>query len=53
MTGRLEELTEYDGDALNRAGELELDAWAPGERSHWMQLVPGRMTGRRVGSSAT
>ncbi len=47
--GRLEEVTEYDGRELERIRTLRVAPWAEGDRSHWMRLVPTRITGRRVG----
>lgn len=49
ISGRLEEVTPYDGAALDRVRGLELDPWAAGAKPHWLRLVPGRITGRRVG----
>lgn len=43
VNGRLEEI---DAD---EAGAADVTPWAPGEREHWMRLVPRRITGRRVG----
>ncbi len=48
VTGRLEEVTEYDAATFDRMPTLGVDPWAGGDRSHWMRLVPGRITGRRV-----
>ena len=30
------------------AARLELDAWAPGLLSHWIRIIPGSVTGRRI-----
>jgi uncharacterized protein len=50
VTGRLEEVTGYDeGTLVSRVRELKVTPWAPGDRSHWMRLVPSRVSGRRVG----
>lgn len=49
VTGRLEEITAFESQALAAAKDLLIDPWAGGARSHWMQVVPGRITGRRVG----
>lgn len=43
VAGRLEEI-----DA-GEVGDAPVTPWAPGERDHWMRLVPRRVTGRRVG----
>jgi nitroimidazol reductase NimA-like FMN-containing flavoprotein (pyridoxamine 5'-phosphate oxidase superfamily) len=47
--GRLEEITDYDEAGGKGRRELSLTPWAPGERSHWLRLVPRQVTGRRVG----
>jgi nitroimidazol reductase NimA-like FMN-containing flavoprotein (pyridoxamine 5'-phosphate oxidase superfamily) len=49
VVGRLEEITHYEVRTLERLRGLPVDPWAEGERSHWMRLVPSRITGRRVG----
>ena len=49
VTGRLEEVTPGDASAFERVHRLGLDPWVDGDRSHWMRLVPSRITGRRVG----
>lgn len=49
VTGRLEEVTDFDAAAWHRALDLPIDPWASGEKSHWMRLVPARITGRAVG----
>ena len=46
-TGRLEE--EADAGEVERLGRLDLAPWAGGPKSHWMRLVPDRITGRRIG----
>ena len=50
VTGRLEEVTEFDAPALERVRSLPVEPWAGGERAHWMQLVPSRISGRRIPS---
>lgn len=52
VVGRLEEVTRYDSATLERVHALGVDPWAGGERTHWMRLVPERITGRRVGAAA-
>lgn len=49
VTGRLEEVTPYDSAAYERVAGLGVDPWAEGDRSHWLRLVPTRITGRRIG----
>jgi nitroimidazol reductase NimA-like FMN-containing flavoprotein (pyridoxamine 5'-phosphate oxidase superfamily) len=48
VSGRLEEITEHDGERLRRVASLAIDPWADGERTHWMRLVPRGVTGRRI-----
>jgi uncharacterized protein len=47
VVGRLEEITAYRSTDLARLEHLSLRPWA-GERSHWLRLVPSRITGRRI-----
>jgi uncharacterized protein len=47
VSGRLEEVTPFDGAELERVRQLPVDPWA-GPRFHWLRLVPTRITGRRV-----
>lgn len=28
---------------------LELAAWAPGDKNHWIRIIPAAITGRRIG----
>jgi nitroimidazol reductase NimA-like FMN-containing flavoprotein (pyridoxamine 5'-phosphate oxidase superfamily) len=51
VAGRLEEVTAFDSERLHRIETLGIDPWADGERQHWMRLVPGTISGRRVGST--
>lgn len=46
VSGRLEEVEAHG--RLRHLHDLPLDPWAPGERSHWLRLVPERITGRVV-----
>ena len=48
VTGRLEEITNYDGPVFERLEGLGVQPWARGEKPHVLRLVPGRITGRRV-----
>lgn len=49
VTGRLEEVTAFDASTLDRVRALDVRSWAHGDKDHWMRLVPGIITGRRVG----
>lgn len=51
VTGRLEEVTRYDSRTFDRVLQLPVDPWAGGEKSHWVRVVPERITGRRVGGT--
>lgn len=51
-TGRLEEITTFQSDALAGAKALPIDPWAGGDKAHWMRLTPSRITGRRVGPAS-
>ncbi|MBN2623445.1 MAG: pyridoxamine 5'-phosphate oxidase family protein [Acidimicrobiales bacterium] len=48
VTGRLEEVTEFDGATLERVKQLPVEPWSGGDTPHWMRLVPSRVTGRRI-----
>jgi nitroimidazol reductase NimA-like FMN-containing flavoprotein (pyridoxamine 5'-phosphate oxidase superfamily) len=48
VTGRLEEVTEFDSDTLDRVRALPVEPWAGGDKPHWMRLVPSRISGRRI-----
>lgn len=50
VTGRLREVTDYEGETLERLRRLDVSPWAGGARDHWMRLEPTRITGRRIGS---
>ena len=50
VSGHLEEVDAYDSETLERVRALGVTSWAAGERSHWMRLVPSRITGRRIGT---
>jgi nitroimidazol reductase NimA-like FMN-containing flavoprotein (pyridoxamine 5'-phosphate oxidase superfamily) len=52
VTGRLEEVTEFDAATLERVTELPVEPWTGGDKSHWMRLVPSRLSGRRIGRDA-
>ena len=49
MAGRLDEVDEDDATVLARPGRLDISPWAAGERPIWMRVVPGSITGRKVG----
>lgn len=49
VSGRLEEVTQYDAQTYDRVHELPIDPWAAGEKSHWLRIVPNHITGRRIG----
>lgn len=52
VTGTLEELAHTATPALAEVMTQRLMPWAGGARPHWMQVVPDKITGRRVGPSA-
>ncbi len=51
VTGRLEELTPYNGTHFSRARDLPVHPWAEGTKDHILQLVPASITGRRIRSN--
>ena len=46
VTGRLEEVTPFDGPTHERVSSLTIDPWADGEKPHVLRLVPDRISGR-------
>lgn len=48
VTGRLEEVTDYDARTWKRVRSLPVEPWAGGAKPHWMRLVAERITGRRI-----
>lgn len=42
VRGRAYEASHWETD------HLMLDAWAPGEKTHWIRIVPDAFTGRRI-----
>lgn len=50
VTGRLEEVTPFDSATYERVHRLGVEPWAEGDRSHWLRLIPTRITGRRIGA---
>ena len=42
VRGRADEATHWEID------HLDLTAWAPGDKSHWVRVVPDAITGRRI-----
>ena len=47
-TGRLEEVTPYDSVDSQKVRQLPVQPWVGGTKSHWLRLVPHRITGRRI-----
>lgn len=52
VTGRLEELTPYNGSLFTHAEGLPVDPWADGVKDHILRLVPATVSGRRVRGTA-
>lgn len=53
VSGRLEEVTEHQHAELARLRGLGVTPWIPEGRDHWMRIVPGHVSGRRVRGSAS
>lgn len=51
VVGRLEEVTDFDAETLDRVTHLPVQPWSRGDTSHWMRLVPSRVSGRRIAES--
>jgi hypothetical protein len=51
MHGLAQEVTSFDRvEMRERVSALPIDPWAPGDKRHLVRIVPGSITGRRVGS---
>ncbi len=48
VTGRLEEVTPYNGSLFPHVRDLPVHPWADGPKDHIMRLVPASITGRRI-----
>jgi len=46
VVGRCEEVT--DAADIAQLDKLGLESWAPGARDHFLRIVPGIVTGRRL-----
>jgi uncharacterized protein len=46
VVGSAEEV--HDTTELERLAKLPLGPWVPGPKSHWLRVVPGAITGRRL-----
>jgi hypothetical protein len=46
MSGVADEVT--DPDEIRRLDGLDLESWAPGEKSHWMRIRALNVSGRRI-----
>ena len=49
VTGVLETIDETDGRPWSHVRSLPVHPWGGGEKAHWLRVVPGLITGRRVG----
>jgi uncharacterized protein len=50
VVGRCEEAT--DAEDIARLDKLGLKSWAPGDRNHFIRIVPAILTGRRLRKTA-
>lgn len=49
VRGLAEEVTsEYRTELIERTKATGAQPWAPGERGHWMRLIPQGISGRRI-----
>jgi hypothetical protein len=46
VVGRAEEITEPE--VAERAAERRVALWAVGAYTHWVRVIPERITGRRI-----
>ena len=49
MRGEITEVT--DEAELARLRELPLRVWGPGARTHYVRILPARLTGRRIAAA--
>lgn len=51
LRGQAEALTaEHSKELLERTQATGVQPWAPGEREHWMRIIPHGISGRRITS---
>jgi nitroimidazol reductase NimA-like FMN-containing flavoprotein (pyridoxamine 5'-phosphate oxidase superfamily) len=48
LHGRLEEVTVHQPAELGRMQATGLSPWLPPGRDHWLRIVPGWVSGRRI-----
>ncbi len=52
IRGQAEALTaEHSKELIERTEASDVHPWAPGERNHWMRIIPHGISGRRIVSS--
>lgn len=49
VRGLAEEVgTKHDAALVQRTIDSNVTPWAPGEREHWVRIIPHKVTGRRI-----
>lgn len=49
VRGLAEEVTsEYGTELIERTKASGVEPWAPGDRGHWMRIIPQEISGRRI-----
>ncbi len=49
LRGQAESLTaEHSEELIERTRATGVEPWAPGERNHWMRIIPHGISGRRI-----
>ena len=49
MRGLAEEVTsEHQTELIERTKATGVEPWAPGDRGHWIRLIPHAISGRRI-----
>lgn len=46
--GQLEEVDDYDAPLFESLRNLPIEPWVSGAKDHWMRLLIGDITGRRL-----
>ena len=48
-----QEITSAYSRLFERVRALSITPWAPGDKEHWLRIMPVEISGRRVGASTT
>ena len=51
VEGVASDISDMVDDRSTRLRALDLEPWPPGEKSHWVAILPESITGRRLGQA--